>query len=58
MQQHIVYNEFLTIVLGPKVMHQYGLTLLKKGYYHGKLYTVGKCIWRCERMEDVTSLYH
>ncbi|RWS06684.1 peroxidase-like protein, partial [Dinothrombium tinctorium] len=34
-EQHITFNEFLPIVIGRKVMHKYGLDLLKDGYYDG-----------------------
>lgn len=33
--QHIIFNEWLPVVLGRKVMHVYGLDLVESGYYQG-----------------------
>lgn len=33
--QHIVFNEWLPVILGRKVMNRYGLDLVEEGYYNG-----------------------
>ena len=33
--QHIVYNEYIPIILGPFMMQQFGLNLQTAGYYNG-----------------------
>lgn len=33
--QHIVFNEWLPVVLGRKIMNKYGLDLVEEGYYDG-----------------------
>ncbi|KAI1290314.1 Chorion peroxidase [Halotydeus destructor] len=33
--QHIVFNEFLPVILGRKLMHKYGLDLVQEGFYGG-----------------------
>ena len=33
--QHIVYNEYLPIILGPRAMSRYGLVLQTAGFSHG-----------------------
>jgi peroxidase len=35
MMQHVVYAEWLPIVLGPKIMERYGLFLKDSGYWNG-----------------------
>ena len=37
MMQHVVYNEYLPTVVGPEIMKQYGLELVKHGFYRGIL---------------------
>ena len=34
--QHIVYTEYVPIVLGPGLMKRYGLNLLNDGYFNGE----------------------
>ena len=38
MLQHITYNEFLPVVLGPVEMKKREIELLQEGYYDGKLH--------------------
>ncbi len=34
--QHLVYNEYLSIIFGPLITQQYGLNLHASGYHNGK----------------------
>ena len=36
MMQHITYNEFLPVIMGPKLIKLYGLQLLKSTYFNGR----------------------
>ena len=36
MMQHITYNEFLPVVLGPAITRKFGLALNDKGFYNSK----------------------
>ena len=35
MWQHMVFSEYLPIILGPRVMDEMGLTLQGQGYWNG-----------------------
>ena len=35
--QHMIYNEFLPVVLGRQSLRQFGLELQKNGFYNGKV---------------------
>ena len=42
MLQHIAFNEFLPILLGPIQMEKMDLKLRSSGYYNGKIYILSK----------------
>jgi peroxidase len=44
--QFIAYNEYLPLVMGPAGMEQYGLSLIKDGYFEGKpiSLSLGNCL--------------
>ena len=42
--QHMIYNEWLPIILGDRIMNNDNLKLVKKGYWNGR----NECLWPYE----------